>query len=188
MKSDEQVIQSILSGDNTHYRDLVSRYQHKVYSVALKITNNQKDAEDISQEVFIKAFQALSGFQSQSSFSTWLYKITVNRCLDWKRKYKAYEKEKNTEEIEMFANEHHEERSSPEEALLSNERSKAIGLAIQGLPKNYQSVISLYYFNNMTYQQIADKLGIAKKTVESRLYRGKMMLKERWVKEGYDEL
>ena len=110
------------------------------------------------------------------------------KICEWKRKNKNYLSQKSTEEIDEYSLNHQDYRGIPEESLLQKDQNKSIQLVLHRLPKSYQSVISLYYFDNLSYQQIADQLGIAKKTVESRLYRGKSLLKELWIKEGYDEL
>lgn len=178
MYNDEQIINEVLAGQLNQYKGLVSRYQQKVFSVALKITNNQKDAEDIAQEVFLQAYLSLSTYQFDSSFSTWLYRITVNKGIDWRRK------NKHTLNQEVYQEQ--QEKSSefiPEDLLLRKDRQESIKIMLNKLPKAYQSVLVLYYFDNLSYHQIADQLGIAKKTVESRLYRAKLLMKERLRKE-----
>lgn len=181
-KEDITLIQLILAGQIQYYRELVSRYQHKVFSVSLKITNNHKDAEDLSQEVFIKAFQSLSQFNSQSSFSTWLYRIAINKGIDWKRKNKKLERVDNVIELPSQI-EQLDSTVIPEESFFSKNQKESMVLMIQKLPKVYQNVVHLYYYENLTYQQIAKKLGVANKTVESRLYRARLMLKDILVKE-----
>ncbi len=89
MYTDEQLIKYILSGNNQMYRELINRYQHKVFSISLRFTNNQFDAEDIAQEIFLQAYKSLSTFNFDSNFSTWLYRITINKGLDWKKKNKS---------------------------------------------------------------------------------------------------
>jgi len=182
METDQEIIKQIIAGQQEIYRELVSRYQQKVYSVAFKITRNEKDAEDIAQEVFIQAFKALSTYKFESSFSTWLYRIAVNRGLDWQRKNKKYQDRilyeqvtiENTESIEFL----------PEDSFISQEQKKAIHSIMNKLPPPYLDVIKLYYFDQLSYQEIANQLELANKTVESRLYRGRQMLKQLWLKEG----
>lgn len=178
MKSDKDIISGILSGNKDSYREIVSRYQQNVYSVALKMTNNQKDAEDITQEVFIQAYKSLSSFSFNASLSTWLYRITLNKALDWKRK------QKNLISFDTIL-ENKKIEDDNEDSWLQGMEQKNMVACVEQLPEVYQDVIKLYYFKDMSYQQIAETEGIAKKTVESRLYRAKAMLKEIWLKEGF---
>ncbi len=184
MEKDKQVIEEILAGKQEVYREFVSRYQNRVYSVALKYTNNPKDAEDVSQEVFIQAYKSLASFTFQSSLSTWLYRITINKCLDWKRKNKMMLLYNSNEYTNLLLQQN--KMKQPEELLLLKDQQSLIKILLKKLPEGYQSVIILYYFDHLSYQQIAERLGIAKKTVESRLYRGKTLLKDLWKKGGYE--
>lgn len=180
MYTDEQLISFVLAGKEQMYREIVIRYQHKVFSASIKFANNHSDAEDIAQEVFLQAYKSLDTFRFDSKFSTWLYRITVNKCLDWKRK------NKNLLETGEF-NEQITQKFTMdlflEDSILQKEQEEQLKNVIAELPEVYQSVITLYYFDNLSYQDIANKLNVAKKTVESRLYRGKQMLKEINVKE-----
>lgn len=181
MYTDEQLIKFILSGREQMYRELVIRYQHRVFSVSMKFANNYSDAEDIAQEVFLQAYKSLATFQFGSNFSTWLYRITVNKSIDWKRKNKNLQK---TGELTEQMTQKDVIDSFLEDLVLQKEQEEWFKSIITRLPEVYQSVITLYYFENLSYQDIANKLNIAKKTVESRLYRGKQMLKEISMKEG----
>lgn len=175
MQSDNEIVETVLSGNEENYRELVLRYQQKVYSVALKITYNKTDAEDITQEVFIQAYKSLSSFKFNSQFSTWIYRIAVNKCLDWKRKYKNQVTEINiNDEIDLSKS----KDFLPEEIVLQKNSRSNINHMLEKLPTTYKSVIILYYFKELSYQEIAKQLHISKKTVESRLYRGKILLRK----------
>jgi len=174
MYTDEQLIKLVLSGNEQMYREIVIRYQHKVFSVSMKFANHH-DSEDIAQEVFLQAYKSLNTFRFGSNFSTWLYRITVNKCLDWKRKNKNLLKtDEFKEEITQSITIH---------LLLQKDQEEQLKIIITKLPEVYQVVITLYYFDNLSYQDIAKKLNVTKKTVESRLYRGRQMIKELNVKE-----
>ena len=185
MGTDTQIIEQINRGKKELYRELVSRYRSKVFSVALKFTHDTKEAEDLSQEIFLQAYQALHTFQGQSSFSTWLYRVAVNRGMDWKRK-----KQRSMEvavvtvvrdEIEEMSN---QSEPSTENFLVEKEEREKVAEQIHQLPEIYERVISYYYFENLSYLEISERLGITTKTVESRLYRAKKLLKESLAKEG----
>jgi len=177
--TDNQLIENILAGKTEYYRDLVSRYQQKVFSVAIKITQNPKDAEDIAQETFIQVYRSLETYRQEASFATWLYRITVNKGLDWKRRQSRSFEAPNQE----LLNKQVDSSPVPEELLLNEAEREMVIKVIQQLPFKYKAVIALHYFECLTYEQIADQLGIANKTVESRLYRARQLMRENLVKE-----
>ena len=181
---EQALVKEILAGRHELYRELVSAYQQKVFSVAIKIAKHPKDAEDIAQEVFIQAFRSLASYDGKSSFSTWLYRITVNKGIDWQRKQKRM-----TEHLEQSSNlvettAENRVEANPIAHLLQKDQQNTMQKMLTKLPEIYQNVVQLYYFEHLSYQQIAFQLGIEVKTVESRLYRAKGLLKEIGLKEG----
>jgi len=176
MESDEQLVENILKGERQKFRELILRYQSRVFAVALKVSNNHKDAEDISQEVFLQLYRSLGNFNGESSFSTWIYRITMNKAIDFKRKQDKL-KEHELEEIDSTLPE--EKILSPEAALLKNLDKELIHSYLIELPQSYSDILKLYYFEELTYSEIALKLNIAVKTVESRLYRAKRLIKDK---------
>lgn len=184
MRNDNEIVEKVLAGSTEYYRELVLRYQQKVFSIALKISHNQKDAEDIVQEIFIQVYKSLSSFKHNSSFSTWIYRIAVNKCLDWKRKHKNQLSEIN------LTNEDFELRKSsnllPDELFLLKNNKEDINILLDKIPLVYKNVLILYYYQDLSYNDIAINLNISKKTVESRLYRGKKLLRQIAKEEGLE--
>ena len=176
MESDEQLVKDIVSGDQQKFKELILRYQSRVYAVALKVSNNQKDAEDISQEVFLQLYRSLENFNMESSFSTWIYRITMNKAIDFKRKQVKLQEQESGEMILALPEQN---ILSPEEALLKNIDKELIHTYLIELPPAYSDVLKLYYFEELTYGEIALKLDVAVKTVESRLYRAKRLIKDK---------
>src|SRR6476469_1040548 len=86
VEKDEQLVKRIIAGEKDQFRELITRYQARVFAVAYKVSKNPKDAEDITQEVFLQLYRALSQFKGDSSLSTWIYKIAMNKALDYQRK------------------------------------------------------------------------------------------------------
>lgn len=168
---DEELIQTILQGHGENYALMVERYQAQIYRTAYYYTQNVEDARDLTQEIFIKAYNNLTKFKLTSAFSTWLYRIAVNHCLDWNRKKKIHFEE--TAYLDNLSS----PESSPEELFLQQEKAAEIQKAVRCLPELYRTILILYYFENFTPQQIADILAISKRTVETRLYRGRIMLR-----------
>lgn len=181
METDEQLIQRAADGEKVAFQDLILRYQSKVYAVAYKVTKNQKDAEDIAQEVFLQLYRSLSQFQGDSTFSTWIYKISMNKALDYKRKMArtpSYQHEEISANLST--------KDTPENSLIKKEERELAHDFVEHLPPNYQDVVNLYYFQQQSYHEIANQLDIAVKTVESRLYRAKIMMRK-YGKEQNDE-
>lgn len=179
---DEEIISLVLKGRTELYSDIVDRYSYKVYSTAYNYTHDQEDAKDLTQEIFIKVYNSLYGFKSKSSFSTWLYRIAVNKCIDWTRKRKiptisAYYDDQG-EETDIFAS-IPDNTYSPEEELLNAENKEIIKQAVSELPEMYKTVLILYYFEDFSPQEISDIIDAPKKTVETRLFRAKNMIKSK---------
>lgn len=176
METDEQLIDDILKGNQQKFRELIQRYQTKVFAVALKVSNNQRDAEDIVQEVFLQLYRSLEKFNSESSFSTWIYRITMNKAIDYKRKQKKLTIDETDNQYLSLPDRN---TLTPEETLIKNLDKEVLHSYLHELPKDYRIVIDLYYFEELTYREISLKLNVAVKTVESRLYRAKRLIKEK---------
>lgn len=169
-------ISAVLSGERQAFAHLVTRYQGMVYRVCLKITGEPESAKDMAQEVFIKAYKALPSFRGQSSFSTWLYRIAYRTCLDYKRSSDREWKHRTAADV--TENDYVTSRT-PEQAVLQREASEQLSHSVNSLAEPYRSVVQLYYFNQQSYQQIADARGISVKTVESQLYRARQMMRKK---------
>jgi len=168
---DDELIRTILNGNGERYDDIVERYQAELYRTAFYYTQNVEDARDITQEIFIKAYNSLAGFKQDSTFSTWLYRIAVNHCIDWCRKKKPL-----LEESTYFENLSDEE-GSPEDLFIRQESASEVHAAVANLPAIYSTILILYYFEDFSPQKIADIMDTPKRTVETRLFRGRNMLK-----------
>ncbi|WP_099224624.1 RNA polymerase sigma factor [Listeria costaricensis] len=174
MDSDEQLIQKINNGQHELFEILIERYQKQVFSLAFKSVHHEKDAEDLAQEIFLQVYRSLGSFQQQAKFSTWLYRLSMNKCLDCLRK--------NGRRLEILSPELSEESpaaASPEEIILRNEEQQLAHEYRNHLPEKYRIVIDYYYFQNWRYQEIAAELGLSVKTIESRLYRAKQMMRHK---------
>ena len=170
---DDELIRSILQGNGERYDDIVERYQAGLYRTAFYYTQNVEDARDITQEIFIKAYNSLAGFKQDSAFSTWLYRIAVNHCLDWCRKKKPL-LEESTCLDNLCA-----EDGSPEDLFLQHEIASEVHAAVANLPTIYSTILILYYFEDFSPQQIAEITDTPKRTIETRLFRGRKMLKDK---------
>ena len=175
---DEDIIRLILKGDSELYAEIIDRYSGKVYSTAYSYTHHQEEAKDLVQEILIKTYNSLNGFKADARFSTWLYRIAVNSCIDWSRKKKSkvlmtamsYE---DTNIFELISS----DTEGPEELFLQQENMETVRTAVDDLPEIYKTVLILYYFEELQVQEICNILDIPRKTIETRLYRAKKILK-----------
>lgn len=181
---DEEIIRLIQKGDSQLYGTLIDRYSSKVYSTAYSYTHNHEEARDLVQEILIKAFNSLATFKLEAKFSTWLYRIAVNSCIDWsrKRKNKTNILTLNFEEGNILDT-IPDEGENPEESLLREENKEAVRAAVDNLPEIYKTALILYYFEELQVQEISSILDCPKKTVETRLYRARSMLKDQLKRE-----
>ena len=172
-KPDEDLINKVIKGENNAYAILVDRYKHMVYTLALKIVKNREDAEEVAQDSFIKAYNALNDFKGESKFSTWLYKIVYYRSLDYLKK--------NKRQVETTAIDISEEYNiaSMDDALDRmevKERTEIIKHAIEKLPADDAVLITLYYFETLSMNEISKVMEIPANTIKVRLFRGRKRL------------
>ncbi|MCL6559746.1 MAG: RNA polymerase sigma factor [Firmicutes bacterium] len=176
--TDELIVYKAKNGDLQAYGALVERYQHKVYNLAVKMVSDREDARDLTQDIFMQIFQTLPRFRGDSSFSTWVYRVASNKCLDFARKKKSEREKVNLSTFDL-ENLPSDSRGSPEEHAIRDDENHRLKRALESLPKDYLIVIVLQHFQQMSYKEIAEVLDVPVKTVATRLYRAKSMLKER---------
>lgn len=158
---------------------LMNEYGKSVVRLAYTFVKKEQLAEDIAQEVFIKCYRNLDTFRSESSYKTWIYRITVNLCKDKLRSWSF----KNIILTE-FISKNKIDNNTPESELLNMEKKKDLSIKVLTLPIKYREVIILYYYEELSYIQIADMLDISIKMIKSRLYRGRLLLKKMMEKGG----
>ncbi len=181
-KEDRALIQAALNGDEKAYETLLSKYKNLVYTIMIKMVRNPQEAEDLTQEAFMKAFNSLASFNEEFAFSTWLMKIATNNCIDFLRKKKLrtysihepiqYKDEKV--EIDIADTE-----PSPEKSLLQEERKKVLENAIKELPERYRYVIILRHKEEKSYEEIAEILNLPLGTVKAQIFRAREMLNKK---------
>ncbi len=177
-----ELIDQARAGTQAAFTELVKRYQPQVQAVCLKMVHNRETARDLTQETFVKAFGALGTFDRTYTFSTWLYKIARNTCIDHFRRSKletfSLDAPLRTREGEMkrdFPSSVH----TPERHLLLKEKGRLITEAIENLPDKYREVINMRHKQELPYEEIAEELGVPLGTVKARLFRARELLKKR---------
>lgn len=173
-------IEAALGGDHEAYARLVETYQRPVYALARGLLSDTQEAEDASQEVFLRAYQKLASFDRQRKFSTWLLSIAHNYCIDELRKRRK-QRDQPIEEME-FAIE--SSTPGPEQSAITAEQRIAIARTIQGLPLNYRLVAVLRFYHDLSYDEIEAITGLTEATVKTRLHRARDMIKAELTKQG----
>jgi len=186
-REEKSIIQKVINGDKNAFEDLVMANQKNVYNLAYKMTKNEEDALDISQEAFIKAYRQLSRFRGDSKFSVWLYRLTYNLCIDFLRKNSAaktisLDYEDTSGDLKPL--EIPDLRNLPEDNAIRNETRKNIVESIKELPDNHREILVMREITGMTYEDISETLGINSGTVKSRLARAREKLIEILGKKG----
>ena len=178
-EEESAIIAKVLAGDADAFEPLVTANQSFVYNIALKMLTNPEDAFDAAQEAFIKAYRSLKDFKGDSSFSSWLYRITANMCLDFMRKNKKrrsasivyLDDDSELKELELP-----DTRFDPQTELERRELQGAINDALTLLPEDQRSILLLRELNGMSYAEISVVLKLEAGTVKSRLFRARARL------------
>ena len=171
--NDQIYIDKVKAGDVASFSHLVERYKDMAYTVALKIVRNSEDAEEVAQDSFIKAFQQLNTFQGKSKFSTWLYTIVYRTAISKTRKKKLEVTDIDAYVINSYST---ESSSSQIDALTHEEQQKYIAKAIDQLPELDALLVTLFYMNDNTLDEIKDITGYSKTNVKVRLFRARKKL------------
>lgn len=176
------------SGDQFAFASLVELHQDHVYNLAYRILQNAEEADDATQEVFVKVWQAMAAFRGDSKFTTWLYRIVHNHCLNRLRATKSAPKtvsaqtsfeEGDDEEHDLLSNLPGDKAADPGYLVESRERRQLIWKQVEQLPPKYRSIVTMYYVQELSYEEIASVLELPVGTVKTHLYRAKALLKAR---------
>ena len=177
------LVERAKAGDTAAFEQLVKQYDRQIYRTALHITQNREDAEDITQDVFFKAFQKLEQFQGNSKFSTWLVRIAVNESLMRLRRRKTSKTVSMDQDVETeegaIPRDFAEWRPNPEQIFSQSELGEILRKTIAGLPPGFRTVFTLRDIENLSTEETAEALGLSVPAVKSRLLRARLQLRER---------
>ncbi|MFZ1730799.1 MAG: sigma-70 family RNA polymerase sigma factor [Bacteroidota bacterium] len=176
---DKQLITDAIAGKQEAFKRLMKKYHNAISHLIMRMVGNQGDVEDLTQEAFIKAFNSLQSFNDEFAFSTWLYKIATNNCIDYlrKRKLKTFSIDRpihnddSQQQYEIPDNSH-----IPDSDILQDQQSSAIQRAIDALPEKYRLVIVMRHQEERSYEEIATELDLPLGTVKAHIFRAREML------------
>jgi RNA polymerase sigma-70 factor (ECF subfamily) len=184
--TDEELVRKIIDGDHLAFERLVDRYQHLVINTCYNLIGNRQDAEDVAQEVFFQVYKSAGKFRQEAKLSTWLYRIAVNRSLNFIRDNKRFrwleslssllEGEREREPDVAASN-----SDRPDIALERKERDAVVQKAIDSLPAKQRAAFVLHKYEGLSYQEIAEILRCSLSSVESLIHRAKLNLQKRLV-------
>ena len=179
---ENKCIKKAIAGDPDAFEQLMLQYQAQVYRLTFRMTNHAEDAADLTQEIFLKAWNNLDKFEFKSAFSTWLYRLASNTCLDFLRSVKRHPQVSLTVEDndgEEATLDIPDSAPSPEESLISSEEAALLARAMAELEPEQRQILTLRVVNEMSYADIADILRIREGTVKSRLSRAREALRKK---------
>jgi RNA polymerase sigma factor (sigma-70 family) len=173
-RTDQEAVQRCLAGDAEAFSTLVERYGGRVYNIALRITNDSDAAADCAQEAFIRAYRALHQYDPALPFGPWLYRIATNASLNHVQRWHAHETP-----VEEFPDSAEPDEAGPESTTLRKEELSEVMAAMAELPAHYRAALTLRHLQQLSYQEVADSLGIPLGTVKTHLHRARAALKTR---------
>lgn len=183
--AEQALIERCQAGDTAAFEELVSRYEKKVYNLTYRFTGNPEDAKDLAQEAFIKVYLAIGDFQGQSAFSTWLYRLVTNTCLDEVRRRRrqpiGYLDEAVATDDGSMERQLVDPAEGPAEAAERNELRSAIQAGIDALEPEYRMAVILRDIQGHSYEEIAQILNCNLGTVKSRINRGRRAVKDKLI-------
>jgi len=186
MIDERKLIDQILQGDNDAFAQLIEIYQDKVYNLCLRMCGDREDAKDLAQEAFLKAWRGLRFYKHEAAFSTWLYRLTSNVCIDYLRQKKRKTAVSLTSQEEEEQVDIPDPTPLPEEQVLQQQRNEAVADAMAQLEDEFRLVLTLRVVQERSYDEIAEIMDLKVGTVKSRLARAREKLRKILLKNGND--
>ena len=186
-QTEQELVSRARAGDTAAFEQLMLDSQDRVYTLCLRMTGDREDALDLAQETFFNAWRGLGSFQGNSSFSTWVYRLASNACIDFLRKRKRRQQGESPHSLdaeEAPLPEPADPRGSPEEELERKELRRAVERGLQALPDHHRQVLVMRELSGMSYQEIGAVLDLDLGTVKSRIARARLALKKFLIQEG----
>ena len=184
MVQDIELIKQTLLGNDDAFEKIVDRYKGYIFAIILNFIKDYNEVENIAQEVFLQIYTSLPDYKFDN-FKGWIGKIAANKSIDWKRKKASKFKEQTMENTEQIMDRQElNYAETPEKLLIQKEKREMVYRICKSIPPIYRNAIIKFYFEEKSYEEIAKEEGTTEKTIASRLYRGRNLLKEKWRNEN----
>ncbi len=181
-EEDRVLVANAKKGDNKAFESLLKKYRKSVYYMLLKMVKNADDAEDLTQEAFAKAFNSIEKFDSKYAFSTWLFRIATNNCIDFIRKKRvqtvSIDQPVEGDDGSNMRFDVKDENPDPNQKVQKKQRQHYLNMAIARLPEKYRVLVELRYFKELSYEEVAQELQIPLGTVKAQLFRARELLNQ----------
>jgi len=174
MKTDHELISRIRTGDQRAFAELIDRYKARIFHTTLRILGNREDAEEASQDTFVRAYRGLENFREDATFSTWIYRICVNTCLNLlesRKRFKAQDIDNTPAEDLPYI-------ESPENNFEEADLQARVFSVMANLPAKYRTILVLYHIQHLAYQEIAAIMQMPMGSVKTHLFRARALLRE----------
>ena len=190
LTAEQELVQRAQQEDQDAFETLVVQNQDRVYGLALRMVRNPDNAAELCQEAFLNAWRGLPRFQGESAFSTWIYRLTQNVCIDFLRREERRKDISMTVSLDNDSDEAQpidlpDERYSPHQVAERNELHKTIWDGLNALPPNYRQILILREIDGFSYTEISELLGVEVGTVKSRIARARLALRDVLIIQGY---
>ena len=178
MDTERLLIEKAVSGDEDSFSKIIDIYKNYVFAIILNFIKDYNEVENVAQDVFLQIYVSLPKYD-QNNFKGWIGRIATNKSIDWIRKKKAKFKEETLEDglVDILGE---DQSDNPEKMLLEKEKQQELLRALNSIPDIYRITLEKFYFQNKPYETIAREEDVTTKTIASRLYRAKILLKEKW--------
>lgn len=180
MIGEEILIKKAAQGDQESFEKLIDFYKNYVFAIILNFIKDYEEVENVAQEVFIQIYLSLPNYKTDN-FKAWISRITTNKAIDSIRKKRSsFQEEPMKEEGQLEVLNLGDQLEDPLASLIKKEDKRELDELLEELPDIYRTIIVKYYFDEKSYKDIAREEGLSVKTIESRLYRGRNLLREKW--------
>lgn len=187
MERESLLIKESIEGSEKAFANIVDNYKNYIFAIILNFIKDYGEAENVAQEVFLQIYTSLPTYDN-NNFKAWIGKIAANKSIDWIRRRKTRFREEavenTTDLIDSTSLGTASDKNNPEMSIVDKERKEVLTRALNNMPEIYRVVIDKFYFQEKSYEMIAKEEDAPIKTIASRLYRAKILLKEKWREEN----
>lgn len=184
MEKERLLIKESIEGSEKAFANIINVYRNYIFAIVLNFIKDYGEAENVAQEVFLQIYTSLPSYDN-GNFKAWIGKIAANKSIDWIRKKKSkFNEEPSENTTDLIDSSSYDKSGNPEIFIIDKEREEVLMRVMGSIPDNYRIALEKFYFQEKPYEMIAKEENVPVKTIASRLYRAKILLKEKWREEN----